>query len=631
MGLTTTNYYTFDAVSGATQDVSMHGQNYTTESEKSYSHIYCNTSSPPTTEYAIGSKVHGGDYYLYYKELTLAHDTTHYYRAYGHYNVSTSPSWGGIASFKTHAGTPTVGTPTLSGATSTTITVNANVTPYTVSSQVDAWVQYKKTVDSEWTTWGTVSLENATGTNSQAITETTVTSLTADTSYDFRIWLDRAETSNETTDYYSATAQEDTLPGEPTVTTDAATSITNDGATLNLTQDVNDGTTMTVYWKWGVQTPPTDNTTSTTVVTADGSTDLAVTEALASTKYYHQAYITFATPAGTPNSGDILDFTTLADPAAEAANQERVGDYSFNAKYGVAASVWICVPSIVSDDVFLTTASPFAAGDVKVSKDGGDFANITTLPSLVSAGKGLYLLSLSATEMEANHVFVRITDVAGGIFRDVNVRLWTRRQFSELDIDAATGTKANTTALKVSGYGSGHGLEAVAGGTGFDIDGYLGKHILSEGTMQSGAAAATTAVLAASENTDDNYYNGAIILWYEGTGAGQARVIIDHVNSTDTITLNDALTAALGADTKYIIFSGPDEWAIKNAAELSAIPNYASSFAEMLQYIWQRVFYKRTETATVHTMYKADAATALGTYGVDDDGATETKQMTEDA
>lgn len=47
-----------------------------------------------------------------------------------------------------------------------------------------------------------------------------------------------------------------------------------------------------------------------------------------------------------------------------------------------------------------------AAGDFKVSKDGGALANLTTLPSVEPAGSVLVTISLSATEMNADKVSV---------------------------------------------------------------------------------------------------------------------------------------------------------------------------------------------------------------------------------
>ena len=53
-----------------------------------------------------------------------------------------------------------------------------------------------------------------------------------------------------------------------------------------------------------------------------------------------------------------------------------------------------------------------AAGDVKVSKDGGAFANIATLPAFI-AGSGTLTWTLSATETEATEVIVQVIDTKG--------------------------------------------------------------------------------------------------------------------------------------------------------------------------------------------------------------------------
>jgi len=51
-----------------------------------------------------------------------------------------------------------------------------------------------------------------------------------------------------------------------------------------------------------------------------------------------------------------------------------------------------------------------AAGDFKVSKDGGALANLTTLPSVAPAGSALVTLGLSNTEMNADVVTIIAVD-----------------------------------------------------------------------------------------------------------------------------------------------------------------------------------------------------------------------------
>lgn len=59
----------------------------------------------------------------------------------------------------------------------------------------------------------------------------------------------------------------------------------------------------------------------------------------------------------------------------------------------------------------LFKASPtLAAGDVKISKDGGALANLATLPVVAPAGSKLITIELSAAEMNADVVTVIFSD-----------------------------------------------------------------------------------------------------------------------------------------------------------------------------------------------------------------------------
>lgn len=51
-----------------------------------------------------------------------------------------------------------------------------------------------------------------------------------------------------------------------------------------------------------------------------------------------------------------------------------------------------------------------AAGDFQVSKDGGAFANLNTLPTVTPASGVAVKITLSATEMNADNVFVQCID-----------------------------------------------------------------------------------------------------------------------------------------------------------------------------------------------------------------------------
>lgn len=65
------------------------------------------------------------------------------------------------------------------------------------------------------------------------------------------------------------------------------------------------------------------------------------------------------------------------------------------------------------------TTPTLAAGDVKVSKDFGAYANITTLPTVAPPGGSTLQISLSAAEMNADVVAVKFQDQAGAEWNDV--------------------------------------------------------------------------------------------------------------------------------------------------------------------------------------------------------------------
>lgn len=99
--------------------------------------------------------------------------------------------------------------------------------------------------------------------------------------------------------------------------------------------------------------------------------------------------------------------------------------------------------SLVSQaDAKLLKANPtLAAGDVVISKDGGAFANLTTLPTVTpAAGKGVKV-TVSATEMTADNVLIIFSDVAGAEWCDLSVNVATSAQ--QID-DLATQASVNT-------------------------------------------------------------------------------------------------------------------------------------------------------------------------------------------
>lgn len=97
----------------------------------------------------------------------------------------------------------------------------------------------------------------------------------------------------------------------------------------------------------------------------------------------------------------------------------------------------VCLVSQADTDVFKTSVT-LAAGDIQVSKDGGSFSNITTLPTEIST-TGVLPVALTATEMNADRIVVRFHDAAGDEWQDLLVTIETETvQINDLVIPTIT-------------------------------------------------------------------------------------------------------------------------------------------------------------------------------------------------
>jgi hypothetical protein len=86
---------------------------------------------------------------------------------------------------------------------------------------------------------------------------------------------------------------------------------------------------------------------------------------------------------------------------------------AFLSKYGVARHVYIPIVKRAVVDFALSADWTPAAGDVKISKDGGAAANVTNLPAAIAMGNtAMWDFSLTATEMQAAQIMVTVADSA---------------------------------------------------------------------------------------------------------------------------------------------------------------------------------------------------------------------------
>lgn len=134
------------------------------------------------------------------------------------------------------------------------------------------------------------------------------------------------------------------------------------------------------------------------------------------------------------------------------------------AKKNTAFIMYLGLPSQATAAAFQTNPT-LAAGDVKVSIDGGALANTATLPVVTPAGGKMVKLALSSIEMNGDNITVVFSDAAGAEWYDTIVCIPTvARQMDDLAfpstsgrgmvVDAAGLVDANAVKLGPTGAGT---------------------------------------------------------------------------------------------------------------------------------------------------------------------------------
>lgn len=163
----------------------------------------------------------------------------------------------------------------------------------------------------------------------------------------------------------------------------------------------------------------------------------------------------------------------------------------FVADYGVATDFYLPIIKVSTNNFAVSGDWTPAAGDVKVSIDGGAAANVGTLPTAITMGNGaMWKFPLSAAELAGKRVTVTVVDAATKAVEDQMVVIATRDHPSAAHPNGVT----------------------------------------RRATAQGGAAQAIT--LDASASATDDAYNGALLEVRSGTGAGQVRLVADYTGSS---------------------------------------------------------------------------------------------------
>lgn len=164
----------------------------------------------------------------------------------------------------------------------------------------------------------------------------------------------------------------------------------------------------------------------------------------------------------------------------------------FIRKYGTASKVRIPIVKASSSDFAVGADWTPAAGDVKISKDGGAAANITTLPTAIAMGNGaIWEFAISATEMQAAEITITVVDSATKAVQDQALSIITFGNASGgIVVDWSDAVRSGLTALPNANAAAAGGLVILGtNAAGIIINAAAGTDALQ---LNGGAASGAT-------------------------------------------------------------------------------------------------------------------------------------------
>ncbi|MPM07060.1 hypothetical protein SDC9_53364 [bioreactor metagenome] len=438
--------------------------------------VYSSTDATPTIgEPGVTQDANGTGTGSFSESVTgLSPGTTYYVRAYATNSLGTVH--GPVVSFTTSPAAPTATTGAASSITSTAATlsgtVNANGASSTVTFEYGTTTGYGSSV--------TASQSPVTGTNSTSVSGS-ITGLVPNSTYHFRV---KAVNSVGTTNGSDQTFTTSAIA--PTATTNSATDIVTDAATLNGTVNANNAET-TVTFEYGTTTGyGSTATASQSPVTGTSSTSVScnITDLTPNTTYYYRvvavndggttygAQKTFSTDVTAPTilSASRTDDTHITVTLSEACqNLTKANDGGFTVtKNGTATTFAVSATAQGADSshVVLTVADMGAAGS----------AGVTV--TYTAGGNGT-IADIEGNEMETNTTGAVIAawDTAAPTVSSINrnspltastnlTSVTYRVTFSEAVTGVDTSDFSLTTTKTISGTIA---SVSAAGGTTYDV------------------------------------------------------------------------------------------------------------------------------------------------------------------
>lgn len=247
------------------------------------------------------------------------------------------------------------------------------------------------------------------------------------------------------------------------------------------------------------------------------------------------------------------------------------------AKYGVSTAIYFTL-SDPSSTTKAYTGTDVPAADSFIYKDGA--AGAATTNAVYAGASPNFNITLTAAEMSATNITVRITDVSGSVYVDTFIFIVTKLKVGQFDVDASQITNASAILLAANGTGS--GISSTGGATG-------------NGGLFTGGSSSGDGLKATSVAGNGNGLRGVGV----GTGLGLK-------------------TEGASALYKHDIFDQSE------GTEPSAALSSTATLREIFQWLKRRLNNKVTVDGSNLKVYKDDSSTVLSTQSVSDNGTTDT-------
>lgn len=282
----------------------------------------------------------------------------------------------------------------------------------------------------------------------------------------------------------------------------------------------------------------------------------------------------------------------------------------FYRKYNTATHLYVVlVKRGVADFAVGADWTP-AAGDVKVSKDGGAAANIGTLPTAIAMGNtAIWDFTIASGEVSAAKTIITVSDSATKAVEDQCLVIETYGNASaELKMDWSDTVRMGLTALPNAAAEAAGGLYTRGSGAG-----QINQN--ANGQIDARAVAISNGIIAAATfaaNALDAVWSTATRVLTAGTNIALAKGTgVTGFTDISAAQVNAEVVDALATDT----YAEPGQGAPAATATLAAKINY-------LYKAWRN---KRTNDGTTTKFYADDASTVDHKQTTSESGGTVTK------